>query len=62
MIKLNNEQLKRLSEFTANLGVVQFATIITPFFTGTGNLNLLMIMSSLILMMGFLLTSLFLER
>jgi hypothetical protein len=33
-LEFNKRQLDRLTEFISNVGVVFFATIITPFFTG----------------------------
>lgn len=33
-LEFNNRQLDRLSEFLSNVGIVFFATIITPFFIG----------------------------
>lgn len=63
MTKFNDDQLDRLSEFTANLAVVQFASVVAPIFTNSGGgFNLIMIILGLILMFGFLSMSLFLER
>jgi len=39
MAKLNNKQLQQLAEFMANLGLVFFASVITPLFTKVDNVN-----------------------
>ena len=57
MIQLNKLQLDRLSEFLSNVGLVFFATIITPLFA-EGVVNWLIIPIGSFLTMGFLITSL----
>ena len=50
MPKLNNAQLKQLADSTSNLGVVLFATIVTPIFASIDKINPYMILSGLVLM------------
>lgn len=58
MGKLTNIQLRQVAEFTANLGLVFFASAITPIFTAVDKVNPLLIISGLVLMMGCLIGSL----
>ena len=39
MPKLNDNQLKQLADFTSNLGLVFFATAVTPVFSTIDNVN-----------------------
>lgn len=41
MGKLNENQLKQLADFTANLGLIFFATIIAPVFADIDKINLI---------------------
>ena len=60
--KLNEGQLDKLADFSVNIGVVQFAIVVTPIFSNTGNSNPFMIVLGIILMFGFLSISLSLKR
>lgn len=59
---LNDSQLNRLSEFTANLGLVFFATAITPLFSGIDARSLYVLLLGLILGAGCVFVSLLLLR
>lgn len=43
MTKFNDDQLDRLSEFTANLAVVQFASVVAPIFTNSVVVDLILL-------------------
>lgn len=62
MIRFSGEQLNRLSEFTANMGLVFFATVVTPIFSYPSKINIFMIVLGLILMCGSLVISLRLTK
>lgn len=47
MLKLNKKQAQQLAEFTANLGIVFFASVITPLFTTVDTVNLLSVLFGL---------------
>ncbi|EKE14588.1 MAG: hypothetical protein ACD_12C00405G0006 [uncultured bacterium] len=59
--KLNTKQLNRLSEFANNIGVVFFATIITPAFS-KNMLDFSLIIVGLFLSFGSVVISLFLLK
>lgn len=59
---LNDFQLDRLSEFTANLSLVFFASMVTPLFSGVDKMNLFIIVLGLVLSSGSLVVSLFLLK
>jgi len=58
---LNKKQLDRLSEFISNVGIVLFATIITPLLTGTV-INYLLMFTGLLMSMFSLFISLYLLK
>lgn len=58
---LNKKQLDRLSEFIGNVGIVLFATIITPLFSGT-MINYLLMFTGLSMSMFSLFISLYLLK
>lgn len=60
--KLNDNQLKQLAEFTANIGIVFVAVVISPLFSGTENVNIFNVLSGLGLAVVCLVTSLILLR
>lgn len=63
MVDLNEEQLKRLSEFIANLGLVFFGTaVIPPIFTPLDRIDPFMITLGMLLTLYCLTVSLFLLR
>jgi len=49
MKKLNNNQLKQLSEFSANLGLVFLATVIAPLFSNIDKVNLISVILGLVI-------------
>ncbi len=59
--KLNLKQLNRLSEFSNNIGVVFFATIITPIFS-KNMLDFSLVMVGLFLSFGSVIISLLLLK
>lgn len=61
MITLNDNQLKQLAEFTSNLGLVFFVTVITPIVT-VDQVNPFMITLSVVSTAGCLFTSLWILR
>ncbi|PIP15300.1 hypothetical protein COW98_01325 [Candidatus Roizmanbacteria bacterium CG22_combo_CG10-13_8_21_14_all_35_9] len=61
-IKLNKNQLNRLSEFVSNVGVVFFATTTTPLFSAGTMVNYYLIGIGLILSSGSVIISLFLLK
>ncbi|KKP51418.1 MAG: hypothetical protein UR42_C0015G0007 [Candidatus Roizmanbacteria bacterium GW2011_GWA2_33_33] len=60
-LDLNKKQLNRLSEFIGNVGIVLFATIVTPILTGT-MVNYLLIITGLFMSMFSLFISLYLLK
>ena len=62
VVKLNENQLKQLAEFTSNLGLVFFATVVTPVAAGAGKINPFMITLGLILTILCLFLSLIIIR
>lgn len=62
MIKLNDDQLKQVAEFSSNLGLVVIATVITPAFSNIVNINSVMIISGLVIAGFCLFLSLFTLR
>lgn len=60
--KLNNYQLDRLSEFTANLGLVFFAALVLPIFSGIDKVNYFNVVWGLALTTLCLIVSLFVLR
>ena len=48
MIRLNNDQLKQLAEFTSNLSLVFIATVITPLFSKIDAISLPIVLLGLI--------------
>lgn len=60
-IMFNKHQLDRLSEFLSNVGIVFFATIITPYFVGT-MVDYSLVMIGLFLSLLSIFTSLFLLK
>ncbi len=52
MPQFNANQLKQLSEFTSNLSLVFFASVITPFFGNIDKVELTSVVSGVIL--GFM--------
>lgn len=62
MMKFNENQLKQLAEFTANLGLAFFATVVIPTFVAIDKLNPFMIISGLVLTAGCLAGSLLLLK
>lgn len=60
-LKLNTRQLNRLSEFSNNIGIVFFATIITPAFS-ENMLDFSLIIVGLSLSFGAVIISLFLLK
>lgn len=62
MILLSDSQLDRLSEFVANLGLVFFASAITPLFTGIDKTNFSIILLGLAMTVSCLIISLFLLK
>jgi hypothetical protein len=60
-LELNKHQLDRLSEFISNVGIVFFASIITPFFIGN-MIDYSVVMIGLILSLLSLFTSLFILK
>ena len=62
MLSLNEDQLKQLAEFSSNLGLVLFATVIAPLFSNIANIDLVMIVSGLALTSFCLFLSLFILR
>lgn len=61
-IYLTKSQLDRLSEFTANLGLVVFASAITPLFSGIDKANVFIILLGLVGTVSCLFISLFLLK
>lgn len=59
---LNQRQLERLSEFTANMGLVFLATVTTPLFAGVDERSTFVLLSGLLLTSGCLVISLFLLK
>ena len=59
MVRLNDNQLKQLADFTSNLGLVFLATVITPLFTNVDKVNILAVVwavgASIICLVGSLL-------
>ncbi len=60
--KLSLLQLDRLSEFTANLGLIFFATGVTPLFSQANKVDTLIFEISIILTLGCLIMSLLLLK
>jgi hypothetical protein len=60
-LKLNAKQLDRLSEFVNNIGIIFFATIITPAFS-KNMLDFSLIIVGLFLSFGSVVISLFLLK
>jgi len=60
-LEFNKRQLDRLTEFISNIGVVFFATIITPFFT-ENMINYSVVMIGLTLSLLSIFISLFLLK
>ncbi len=60
-LKLNAKQLDRLSEFTNNIGIVFFATIITPAFS-KNMLDSSLVIVGIFLSFGSVVISLFLLK
>ena len=48
MIRLNNSQLRQLAEFTSNLGLLFFATIVTQVFADVDKIDLLNVVLGLL--------------
>lgn len=57
-----DNQLGRLSEFTANLSLVFFASLVTPIFSGMDKINLIIVLPGILFTTGFLIISLLIER
>ena len=57
MPKLNDNQLKQLADFTSNLGLVFFATAITPVFSEFDKVNPFMIVLGIALTISCLVGS-----
>ena len=49
MLRLSNEQLKLLAQFTCNLGLVFTAGVVSPLFSGSQDVNILIVLLGLIL-------------
>lgn len=49
MIELTDLQLKQLAEFVSNLGLVFFATVVTPIFTEPDRFNIFATISGILL-------------
>ncbi len=47
MTKFNKDQAKQLAEFTSNLGIVFFASVIAPLFTNIDSVNILSVLFGL---------------
>ena len=60
-LEFNKRQLDRLSEFISNIGIIFFATIVTPFFTGN-MINYSVVMVGLALSLLSIFISLFLLK
>ena len=60
-LEFNKRQLDRLSEFLGNVGIVFFATIITPFFIGN-MINYSVVMIGLTLSLLSIFTSLYILK
>lgn len=59
---LDDSQLNRLSEFTANLSLIFFASVASPIFSGVDEVNWFMVALGLEFTIGSLLISLFLAK
>jgi len=59
---LNKPQLDRLSEFTANLGLVFLASVVTPLFTSIDKASLFIVGLGLTLTFGCVVVSLLLLK
>ena len=59
---LNDSQLDRLSEFTANLALLFFAPVIAPLFYGIDERSAFVVGLGLVLTVGCLIISLFLLK
>lgn len=42
-MKLNNNQVKQLSEFCSNLSIIFFASVVTPFFSNIDRIDLVVV-------------------
>lgn len=62
MVKLNNDQLKQLAEFTSNLALLFAAIVVTPLFSDSRSVNLLSVLSGLIPAAFCLVSSLYILR
>lgn len=61
-MKLTDAQLERLSEFTANLGLVFIVSVVTPLFTDFEKTNLYNVSFGVIATFACLIISLYLEK
>ena len=59
---LTNSQLDRLSEFTANLGLVFMASIVAPLFSGVDKVDLFMLILGVVFTLLCVVISLWLVR
>lgn len=61
-MKLKDSQLKQLADFTSNLSLVFFASVLTPMFSGVDTINLFSVVLGLIAAVLSLITSLLLIK
>ena len=62
MYRLNSDQLKQLADFTSNLSLVFFTSVIAPTFSEVDNVNPFMIILGIALTFSALIISMFLLK
>lgn len=62
MYKLNDIQIKQLAEFTSNLSLVFFTTIVTQVFSGVDRVNVINVVLGLVISITCLIESLLLLK
>lgn len=61
-MKLNDTQLKQLADFTSNLSLVFFASVLTPMFSDVDRINIINVALGVVLGLLSILSSLFILR
>lgn len=62
MVKLNDNQLKQLAEFTSNLSILFLGSVVGPVFSPIENINSFMLLLGLVLTLLSLIVSMFLLK
>lgn len=61
-VRLNNNQLKQLAEFTSNLGLIFAGSVIAPLFSEIDKISIVSVSLGIVLMLFSLVSSLILLR